>query len=989
MLPLKAGPKIDPKKIARRNAESNAGARPMWVQMPILERRKGKYSIFASATVSTHRGAAKYRKHTDKFSISATILRKGQAAQTTPVYDKKVTLRPKKNGLVTARIPITKSAAKKVKTLESQKARILMLMVHAKDTFPKLGSEPDVQQYVPGTMTIRKLTKQQVRRKVALNRKVQRMIEQDKPRSSSAASANRLGGATLARRTYQQLPRTALFVYNNTPFTQHVVIQPNVACMSGGLSGEGLQGVGALYNVDVPPTGVMSLFSAQVGSGSMNQPWLASTTGNPASADGGAAMVESMSELGRSVLNKIGDEMWTPEFYSSKGLIAAGLNTGVDLIVGALTSLYKSLNQCNTYGQYWAVTATAKMVGSPSQPGVILGTPATWAQSRVDDGAGIETADLGPAANRPGFLPNPYSTEGRGMQAILNSAVGQQTAVTYFDNAGMSAPIANGGNNGWNGHAAYSQGLVQYIYPNMPACVNNNCDDGIVRVQLGYLMQGINDVVGPKLLQSPTATAKTITDPNTGESAIHLECQIQNNGNFSNPFGGSTSAGPTSIAVKELNALPTATSVDQAIFTVTYWAQDAAGNYLYSTDSVTNRFPGPIVASPGAPPPNLKDSGDGTQTVRMDQPMPTALDLSQADLDKLVDPSTGYAAEPTKFGCAVIPVVSWKNMNVADGSEWGGRWPFPQSQTDTWLSSSYKHTFEWPNPVTALNVTWTGDTYFSDPVPSPRYASAIAESVTPASGPVTGDTNVTISGTGFTFDTATVKIGGVPCTNLVVVDAETMTCTTGPASAADVGGQVEITNPLSKEKTTSKDLFAYTSLITGVSPNSGTITGGTTITITGVGFGRKSTVMVGGKACTKPTVVSTTQITCVTPSHPEATVDVEVTNPRPQSTSKISGAFTFAGGLPALQITAVYGSNLTTAGAKDITIYGPQLTNAATVTVGGKPCTNVRQFGTGVGTSDNYIACVAPSQPAPGTYDVVVTMTGYQPATVTNGLTYQ
>lgn len=85
----------------------------------------------------------------------------------------------------------------------------------------------------------------------------------------------------------------------------------------------------------------------------------------------------------------------------------------------------------------------------------------------------------------------------------------------------------------------------------------------------------------------------------------------------------------------------------------------------------------------------------------------------------------------------------------------------------------------------------------------------------------------------------------------------------------------------------------------------------------------------------------------------------------------------------------MFGSNLTTAGGKDITIHGPQLTNAATVTVGGKACTNVRHYGSGLGTSDNYLACVAPSQAAAGSYDVVVSMPGYLPATIVNGLTYQ
>lgn len=73
-------------------------------------------------------------------------------------------------------------------------------------------------------------------------------------------------------------------------------------------------------------------------------------------------------------------------------------------------------------------------------------------------------------------------------------------------------------------------------------------------------------------------------------------------------------------------------------------------------------------------------------------------------------------------------------------------------------------------------------------------------SITPASGPIAGNTNVTIKGTELLGVTA-VTIGGTAVTNLVIVDENTITCTTpaGTAGAKNVvitddGGPVTATN---------------------------------------------------------------------------------------------------------------------------------------------------------------------------------------------------
>ena len=79
--------------------------------------------------------------------------------------------------------------------------------------------------------------------------------------------------------------------------------------------------------------------------------------------------------------------------------------------------------------------------------------------------------------------------------------------------------------------------------------------------------------------------------------------------------------------------------------------------------------------------------------------------------------------------------------------------------------------------------------------------------------------------------------------------------------------------------------------ITGLVPNSGPTTGGTSVVITGTDFTGATAVTFGGTAGASFTVDSATQITAVTPTHAPTLVDVSVTTPG--GTDTATNAFTF------------------------------------------------------------------------------------------------
>jgi hypothetical protein len=160
---------------------------------------------------------------------------------------------------------------------------------------------------------------------------------------------------------------------------------------------------------------------------------------------------------------------------------------------------------------------------------------------------------------------------------------------------------------------------------------------------------------------------------------------------------------------------------------------------------------------------------------------------------------------------------------------------------------------------------------------------------------------VTIGGANFVAG-ATVTIGGTAATNVVVVDAATITAQT-PAHAAG-SANVTITNPDTQSATlTGAFTFIAPPSVTSVSPSSGPLAGGTSVTITGANFAAGATVTIGGTAATNVTVVSATSITATTPAHAAGQTAVTVTNSNGLSGSLTNG-FTYSSAITFVQAVA-------------------------------------------------------------------------------------
>lgn len=150
--------------------------------------------------------------------------------------------------------------------------------------------------------------------------------------------------------------------------------------------------------------------------------------------------------------------------------------------------------------------------------------------------------------------------------------------------------------------------------------------------------------------------------------------------------------------------------------------------------------------------------------------------------------------------------------------------------------------------------------------------------VTPGSGTDAGGDNVTIKGGGFTGTTG-VLFASNSATSVSVVDDNTITCTTPSGSI----GSVSVTIQRPSGNMVQLDAFIYTNTpppdIDHLSPIKGTTSGGTLVTLYGVGFTGTTSVKFGGSSATSITVVNDGEVTCLTPAHISGLVDVEITTP--------------------------------------------------------------------------------------------------------------
>ncbi|GAB3799138.1 hypothetical protein GCM10028798_12080 [Humibacter antri] len=260
-----------------------------------------------------------------------------------------------------------------------------------------------------------------------------------------------------------------------------------------------------------------------------------------------------------------------------------------------------------------------------------------------------------------------------------------------------------------------------------------------------------------------------------------------------------------------------------------------------------------------------------------------------------------------------------------------------------------------PGAVNVVVQSPNGDsapaTYTYDVVP-------VVTSLAPTSGPQTGGTAVTITGTGFT-DATGVTFGGDAGTAFSHTGDTSITVTTPAHAPGAVGVVVQSPNGDSAPGTFT---YAPVTTIAGVSPATGPEAGGTAVTITGQCFTGATQVLFGSTPATGFTVDSDTQITATAPAG-TGVVDVVVVGAGACGTGTDPGGYTYE---PAPVIQSLSPNHGPQTGGTVVTITGTGLTGTTSVTFGGTPGTSIAI------ASDTQLTVTTPAHAA-GPADVVVT----------------
>lgn len=172
-------------------------------------------------------------------------------------------------------------------------------------------------------------------------------------------------------------------------------------------------------------------------------------------------------------------------------------------------------------------------------------------------------------------------------------------------------------------------------------------------------------------------------------------------------------------------------------------------------------------------------------------------------------------------------------------------------------------------------------------VPPPRVTS-----VSVTSGPVAGGTTVTVTGTGLTGASA-VSFGGTPAASFTVNADTSITAVSPAATAGTVDLTVTTAGGTSAPNSSDQFTFIAAPAVSGLSPDSGAVSGGTLVTITGTNF-IEVTAVNFGETPAGFTVNDDSSITAVSPAAEAAdTVHVTVVTVGGMSATSAADEFTY------------------------------------------------------------------------------------------------
>jgi hypothetical protein len=229
-----------------------------------------------------------------------------------------------------------------------------------------------------------------------------------------------------------------------------------------------------------------------------------------------------------------------------------------------------------------------------------------------------------------------------------------------------------------------------------------------------------------------------------------------------------------------------------------------------------------------------------------------------------------------------------------------------------------------PGPITgSIVVQFANDAQSFVGTPTFLYINPTVTSFAPVNGPTTGGTTVTLTGTGFVMGNAFCQFGASTPVTATVTSATSATC----VSPAGNGG-VSLQYSNNGQTYVASNTFNYlTSTLTSISPTTGPVAGGTTVTLTGTEFAGLTPKCKFGTNIVTATITSTTTATCMAPLGTAGNSAVTYSN----------DGITFDAGTPNylyqdITVTSISPNNGPVAGGTTVTVTGTGFTGISTPT---------------------------------------------------------
>jgi hypothetical protein len=212
-------------------------------------------------------------------------------------------------------------------------------------------------------------------------------------------------------------------------------------------------------------------------------------------------------------------------------------------------------------------------------------------------------------------------------------------------------------------------------------------------------------------------------------------------------------------------------------------------------------------------------------------------------------------------------------------------------------------------------------------------AAPTVSAVSPSGGPTGGGTRVTLTGTNL-IGASAVDFGPSAATNFIVGSATQLTVTSPAGTVGTV--DIIVISPAGTSTSSAADEFTYDLVptVSAVSPLSGPLAEGTTVTLTGTGFSGVEGVSFGSDSATNYIVNSATQLTAIAPAEPAGLVEVTVTTAAGTSPTSPADEFAYQG-MPS--ISSLSPAAGPPAGGTSVTISGTGFIGTSAVDFGSAP----------------------------------------------------